>query len=70
MARHDESSWQFKVSFVLVILVAALVIGFFYQSGVEVRSARPVEVAVDRLKQRSADVVLPRSADAAPADVN
>ncbi len=56
MAQRDERSWQFRVSFALVALVAVLIFGFFYQSGVEVRSARPVEVAVERLKQRSSDV--------------
>lgn len=52
MARAPDNSWQYKVSFGLVMVVMALVGGYFYQSFLEVRAARPVEVAIERIKER------------------
>ena len=70
MTKKSEKSWQFKVSFVLVVVVALLIGGYFYQSAVEIRGARPVEVAVERIKARSSsNATDPASrAPAAPAE--
>jgi hypothetical protein len=69
MAKKSDKSWQFKVSLVLVVVVALLIGGYFYQSAVEIRGARPVEVAVERIEERlSKNVGHPRSEEnAAPS---
>ena len=54
MARNDKP-WQFKVSFGLVLVVAVLIFGYFYQSYLVVRAAAPVEVAVERIQNRPED---------------
>ena len=49
MARKQKE-WQFKVSFALVGLVGILILGFFYQSYLEVRAQKPVAVAIERIQ--------------------
>jgi len=51
--------WQFKVSATLVVLVGALILGYFYQSYLEVRAIKPIEVAVERLQAGPAEEVVP-----------
>lgn len=57
MAKKPDKPWQFQVSLALVLLVVVLIGGFFYQSSLEVRAARPVEVAVERLSNPSSSGV-------------
>jgi hypothetical protein len=52
VAKRDEKPWQFNVSFGLVMLVMVLILGYFYGSAVKIREMRPVEVAVERLKEQ------------------
>ena len=47
---RKQKEWQFKVSFALVGLVGLLILGFFYQSYVEVRAQKPVAVAIERIQ--------------------
>ena len=62
MARKPDKPWQFKVSLALVAVVALLIGGYFYQSAVEVRGARPVEVAVERIEERLSKNAAPSGA--------
>lgn len=53
MAKKPQPAWHFKVSFGLVMVVMLLIGVYFYQSYLEVRAVRPVEVAIERIKERS-----------------
>jgi hypothetical protein len=54
-----------------MVVVSLLIGGYFYQSGVEIRGARPVEVAVERIKGRTSknDGHRGSEANAAPSGV-
>ena len=53
MAKRSQPAWHFKVSFGLVMIVMLLIGAYFYQSFLEVRAVRPVEVAIERIQERS-----------------
>ena len=53
MAKKPQPAWHFKVSFGLVMVVMLLIGVYFYQSYLEVRAVRPVEVAIERIQGRS-----------------
>ncbi len=69
MAKKSDKSWQFKVSLCAGRGGGAADRRYFYQSAVEVRGARPVEVAVERIEARlSKNAGHPRSEEnAAPS---
>ncbi|MEH6466468.1 MAG: hypothetical protein V7722_02460 [Porticoccus sp.] len=49
MAKRNDNTWQFKVSFALAILMLFLVFGYFTQSFLEIRKVKPVSVAIERI---------------------
>lgn len=53
MAKKPQPAWHFKVSFGLVMVVMLLIGVYFYQSYLEVLAVRPVEVAIERIQERS-----------------
>ena len=53
MAKKPQPAWHFKVSFGLVMIVMLLIGAYFYQSFLEVRAVRPVEVAIENIQERS-----------------
>ena len=53
MAKRSQPAWHFMVSFGLVMIVMLLIGAYFYQSFLEVRAVRPVEVAIERIQERS-----------------
>ena len=55
MAKRNDNTWQFKVSFALAILMLFLVFGYFTQSFLEIRKVKPVSVAIERLSEPSAE---------------
>ena len=54
MAKRNDNTWQFKVSFALAILMLFLVFGYFTQSSLEIRKVKPVSVAIERIGGASA----------------
>ena len=53
-AKQKDKPWQLKFTWVLSIVMLALVAGFFYQSFQEMRKIAPVQVAVERIKDKAA----------------
>jgi len=52
-AKQKDKPWQLKFTWALSIVMLALVAGFFYQSFQEMRKITPVEVAVERIKDKA-----------------
>jgi hypothetical protein len=48
--KKQQEPWQYQFSFVLVGLSCLLIFGFFVQSLDTVREAKPIHIAVDRIK--------------------
>lgn len=55
MPKKQEKPWQYKFSFALTLVMLALVLGYFVQSFLEIRKVQPVQVAIERLQDRSHD---------------
>jgi hypothetical protein len=53
MARKQTAMWQFKVSTALTVTVLFLVLGYFYESFLEIRKVKPVSVAIEHISQSS-----------------
>jgi hypothetical protein len=53
MARKQTATWQFKVSTALTITVLFLVLGYFYESFLEIRKVKPVSVAIEHFSGSS-----------------
>jgi hypothetical protein len=51
MARKQTAMWQFKVSTALTVTVLFLVLGYFYESFLEIRKVKPVSVAIEHISQ-------------------
>jgi len=49
MAKKKNTSWQFKVSTALSIVLLFLILGYFAESFIAMREATPVSVAIERL---------------------
>jgi hypothetical protein len=49
MAKKKATSWQFKVSSALSVLMLFLILGYFIESFLEIRKVKPVTVAIERL---------------------
>jgi hypothetical protein len=53
-AKQKDKPWQLKFTWMLSIVMLVLVAGFFYQSFQEMRKITPVQVAVERIKDKAA----------------
>jgi len=53
-AKQKDKPWQLKFTWALSIVMLTLVAGFFYQSFQEMRKITPVQVAVERIKDKAA----------------
>jgi hypothetical protein len=53
VARKQTAPWQFKVSTALTVVVLLLVLGYFYESFLEIRKVKPVSVAIEHISQSS-----------------
>ena len=52
--KRKDKPWHLKVTWTLSIVMLLLIFGFFYQSFQEVRKIAPVQVAVERLSESTA----------------
>jgi hypothetical protein len=61
MARKKNTSWQFKVSSALTILLLILILGYFVESFIAIRKVKPVTVAIERLADQPTSPVSEQS---------
>ena len=54
--KKQQKPWQYKFSFALSLVMLLLIMGYFVQSFVEIRKAKPVRVAIERFTQSSVPV--------------
>jgi hypothetical protein len=47
--KKQQKPWQFKFSFALVVVMLALITGYFLQSLLDIREAKPVRVAIEKV---------------------
>lgn len=60
-SRKIQQPWQFKLTMALSMLMLFLVLGYFYQSFLEIRKIKPVVVAIEKIKDNKTsepDVVI------------
>jgi len=53
MAKQKQPAWQYKLSMALSVIMLFLIIGYFYQSFLEIRKVKPVSVAIERITESS-----------------
>ena len=53
--KKQQKPWQYKFSFGLSLVMLLLVVGYFVQSFIEIRKAKPVSVAIERISERVGD---------------
>jgi hypothetical protein len=54
MAKKKNTSWQFKVSTALSIVMLFLILGYFVESFIAIRKVKPVSVAIERITDSTA----------------
>lgn len=54
MKSKKESSWQYKVSTFLALLMLFLILGYFVESFNTIRKVAPVTVAIERISDSNA----------------
>jgi hypothetical protein len=47
--KKQQKPWQFKFTMGLTAVMLLLVAGYFFQSFLEIRESKPVQVAIERL---------------------
>ena len=47
--KKQQKEWQYQFSYALALVMLLLVAGYFFQSFVEIRSVKPVQVAIERI---------------------
>lgn len=61
MAKKDQQDWLYKISTTLTVVMVLLIFSYFTQSFIEIRSVKPVKVAIERLQEKSGRAKLPDS---------
>ena len=54
MTKKKNTSWQFKVSTALSIVMLFLILSYFVESFLTIRKVKPVTVAIERITETSA----------------